>query len=126
MLADLIAERRKPGMIIRDHGTELTGNAVLAWCGEMGVEWHYMPPGKPMQNGLCGSFNSQMRDERLNDTLFMNLAHSLVEIAAWADDYNRERPHSLLSYETLAEFAAQLDKQWPASTALMRDKAVRI
>lgn len=39
-VADLIAERGKPGMIVSDNGTELTSNAVLAWCGEMGVEWH--------------------------------------------------------------------------------------
>jgi len=38
-----------------------------------------------------------------------------VVIAAWADDYNRERPHSALGYETPAAFAAELDKQWPAS-----------
>jgi putative transposase len=28
-------------MIVSDNGTELTSNAVLAWCGEIGVEWHY-------------------------------------------------------------------------------------
>ena len=26
-------------MIVSDNGTELTSNAVLAWCGEIGVEW---------------------------------------------------------------------------------------
>jgi len=29
-------------MIVSDNGTELTSNAVLAWCGESGVEWHYI------------------------------------------------------------------------------------
>ena len=38
-------------MIVSDNGTELTSNAVLAWCGEVGVEWHCIAPGKPMQNG---------------------------------------------------------------------------
>ncbi len=51
-LAGLIAERGKPGMIVSDNGTELTSNAVLAWPGEMGEEWHYIAPGKPMQNGF--------------------------------------------------------------------------
>jgi putative transposase len=41
-LTQLIAERGKPGMIVSDNGTELTSNAVLAWCGEFGVEWHYI------------------------------------------------------------------------------------
>jgi transposase InsO family protein len=39
-LAELIAKRGKPGMIVSDNGTELTSNAVLAWCGEIGGEWH--------------------------------------------------------------------------------------
>jgi len=26
--------------------------AVLKWCQETGVEWHYIAPGKPMQNGF--------------------------------------------------------------------------
>ena len=121
------------------YGTELTSNAVLAWCGEIGVEWHYIAPGRPMQNGYVESFNGRMRDELLNETLFLSLAHARVEIAAWVDDYNRERPHSSLGYATPAAFAAELDKQWPASlrptgsatqpiasTALMCNKAARL
>nr|ALG05363.2 transponase B2 [uncultured bacterium 5H7] len=114
-LTDLIAERGKPGTIVSDNGTDLTSNAVLAWCGEIGVEWRYIAPGKPMQNGYVESFNGRMRDELLNETLFLSLDHARVVIAAWADDYNRERPHSALGYETPAAFAAELDKQWPAS-----------
>ena len=89
-----------------------------------------------MQNGYVESFNGRMRDELLNETLFMSLAHARVEIAAWVEDYNRERPHSSLGYATPAAFAAELNKQWPAplrptgsaaqpiaSNALMRNKA---
>ncbi|MGH6649866.1 MAG: IS3-like element ISSpma3 family transposase [Sphingopyxis sp.] len=135
-LSDLIEERGKPGMIVSDNGTELTSNAVLAWCGEVGVEWHYIAPGKPMQNGYVESFNGRMRDELLNETLFLDLDHARNVIAAWAEDYNQSRPHSALGYETPAAFAAELHKQWPAQlrptgsaaqaiayTALMRNKA---
>jgi hypothetical protein len=31
-------------MIVSDNGTELTSNAVLAWCEEIGVRWHYITP----------------------------------------------------------------------------------
>lgn len=82
-LAALIERRGKPGMIVSDNGTELTSNAVLAWCGEIGVEWHYVARGKPMQNGYVESFNGRMRDELLNETLFLSMAHARVEIAAW-------------------------------------------
>ncbi|WP_407696283.1 IS3 family transposase [Sphingobium sufflavum] len=114
-LKELIAQRGKPGMIVSDNGTELTSNAVLAWCGEAKIEWHYTMPGKPTQNAFVESFNGRMRDELLNETLFMSMGHAREKIAAWADDYNTERPHSSLGYATPAAFAAELNKQWPAS-----------
>jgi transposase InsO family protein len=44
-------------MLVSDNGTELTSNAILAWQQEHAVEWHYIAPGKPMQNGFVESFN---------------------------------------------------------------------
>jgi putative transposase len=32
------------------------------------VGWHFIAPGKPMQNGFVESFNGRMRDELLNET----------------------------------------------------------
>lgn len=52
-----------------------------------------------------------MRDELLDEMLFMSLPHARVEIASWEEDYNRERPHSSLGYAIPAAFAAELDKQ---------------
>jgi transposase InsO family protein len=43
-LTTLIERRGKPGMIVSDHGTELTSNAILAWCAEHRVDWHYIAP----------------------------------------------------------------------------------
>ena len=80
-LTQLIEQRGKPDMIGSENGTELTSNAVLAWCGEIGVEWPYITPGRPMQNGYADSFNGRMRHELLKETLLMNLAHARVEIA---------------------------------------------
>jgi transposase InsO family protein len=114
-LTALIAERGKPGMIVSDNGTELTSNAVLAWCGEGQVEWHYTRPGKPTDNAFVESFNGRMRDELLNETLFMSLDHAREKIAAWMDDYNTRRPHSSLGYATPAAFAAELEKQGATS-----------
>ena len=42
-------------------GTELTSNAILRWQQERGVGWHYIAPGKPMQNGFVESFNGRLR-----------------------------------------------------------------
>ena len=107
-LTTLIERRGKPGMIVSDHGTELTSNAILAWCAEHRIDWHYIAPGKPMQNGFCESFNGRMRDELLNESLFFGLDHARRVIGSWADDYNSVRPHSSLGYQTPAAYAATL------------------
>ena len=49
-----------------------------------------------------------LRDELLNETLFLSLDHARKVIAAWADDYNTTRPHSALAYQTPAVIAAKL------------------
>jgi len=87
-LTELIRQRGKPGMIVSDNGTELTCNAMLAWCIEAKINWHYIAPGKPMQNGYAGSFNGRMRDELLNETQFMSLDHARTAIDVWTNDYN--------------------------------------
>ncbi len=107
-LTGLIERRGKPDMIVSDHGTEFTSNAMLAWAQENRVTWHFIAPGKPMQNGFCESFNGRMRDELLNESLFFGLDHARIRIAAWADDYNLRRPHSALGYIPPAAYAAKL------------------
>ena len=49
-----------------------------------------------------------MRDELLNETMFRSMAHARALIRAWADDYNEERPHSVLGYQTPKAFAERL------------------
>lgn len=116
-LTMLIETRGKPGMIVSDHGTEFTSNAILGWATDHRVEWHYIAPGKPMQNGFIESFNGRMRDELLNETLFLNLDHARLLIGAWITDYNTARPHSSLGYRTPAAYADQLTAPKGATTA---------
>jgi len=104
-LTDLIVRRGKPGMIVSDNGTEFTANAILTWSKDHEVEWHYIAPGKPMQNGFVESFNGRMRDELLNETLFHGLDHARALIREWAEDYNSCRPHSSIGYQTPAAYA---------------------
>lgn len=72
-LADLVAQRSAPQMIVSDNGTELTSNSVLSWTGEAKVACHHIAPGKRTQNGFVGSFDGRMRDEMFNETLFLTL-----------------------------------------------------
>lgn len=50
-LTALLERRGRPCMIVSDNGTELTSHAIFAWAKDQHVEWHYIMPGKPMQNG---------------------------------------------------------------------------
>jgi putative transposase len=66
-LTGLMGNRGKPHTVVSDNGTELTSSAILRWSQERRVEWHYIAPGKPMQNGFVESFNGRLRDECLNE-----------------------------------------------------------
>jgi len=104
ILDGLVAEHGKPTTIVSDNGTELTCNAIIKWTEEKGVEWHYIAPGKPQQNGFMESFNGKLRDECLNEHVFTSLAEARRLIEAWRVDYNTERPHSSLGYLTPNEY----------------------
>lgn len=122
-LTAVMAARGKPGMIVSDNGTEFTSNAILSWATERRIDWHYIAPGKPMQNAYVESFNGRMRDELLNEALFFGLDHARKELAVWVDDYNTTRPHSALGYATPAAFAAGLGGKHDGSSINSRDSS---
>ena len=94
---DRIADLRGyPCFLVSDNGTELTSNAMLKWQEDRKVGWHYIAPGKTMQNGLVESFNGRMREECLNEHQFPFLRHACRLIAAWPIYYNHHRPHPSL------------------------------
>jgi transposase InsO family protein len=56
---------------------------MLRWTTETGIDWHYIAPGKPTQNGFIESFNGKLRDECLNEHVFCSLAEARCVIEAW-------------------------------------------
>jgi len=102
----LLVERGKPRTIVSDNGTELTSNAILTWADEARIDWHYIAPGKPVQNAFIESFNGRLRDELLNETLFRSMPQARDALEAWRHDYNTNRPHSRLGWLTPATYAA--------------------
>jgi putative transposase len=102
----LTIERGRPKMVVSDNGSEFTSNAILAWAEQARIEWHYIAPGKPMQNAFIESFNGRLRDELLNETLFTSLAQTRATLGHWRADYNGARPHSQIGWKTPSEFAS--------------------
>ena len=74
VLERLCAVRGRPERLVSDNGPEFTGQAVDSWAYQRGVQWQFIEPGKPVQNGHFGSFNGRFRDERPNTNWFENLA----------------------------------------------------
>jgi putative transposase len=114
----LIARRGRPRTIVSDNGTELTSNAILGWAEQTRVGWHYIAPGKPMQNAFVESFNGRLRDEFLNETLFTSLPQARLALEEWRRDYNNFRPHSGIGWLAPAVYAAQFSPQRDQGAAL--------
>jgi hypothetical protein len=89
----------------------------LRWSQEIGVEGHYIAPGKPQQNAFIESFNGRLRDELLNETLFASLAHARAVLAVWWFDYNTPSagPSAPSSGENLT-FDTLANRSKPAET----------
>ncbi|MFA9232157.1 MAG: integrase core domain-containing protein, partial [Microgenomates group bacterium] len=100
----------KPACIVSDNCTEFTSKAILKWANDNKVEWQYIDPGKPHQNGYIASFNGSLRDECLNEEIFDSLADARRTLALWRYDYNNVRPHSSLSNQTPAEARRALEQ----------------
>lgn len=109
VLESLIEERGRPGQVLTDNGPEFTSLAFNQWCLEQGVDHHLIQPGKPMQNGVCESFNGRFRDECLNEHWFASLREARIITEVWREDYNQHRPHGALGGFPPAEVARRWD-----------------
>lgn len=105
-LAELIAVRGVPRRIRSDNGPEFIAGNVRRWLNLVEVETLYVEPGSPWENGYAESFHSRLRDEFLSMEEFDSLRTAQRLSTVWRDDYNNNRPHSSLDYQTPAEFAA--------------------
>ena len=72
------------------------------------IEIEFIQPGKPNQNAFIESFNSRLREEHLNEELFMDLSDAKKKIEKWRRYYNEERPHTSLRMKTPVEFEDEL------------------
>src|SRR6056297_887103 len=99
----------KPESIVSDNGTEFTSAAILKWAQKNDVQWHYIDPGKPQQNGYIESFNGSLRDECLNEEIFDSLDDARRKLGLWRYHYNHVRPHSSLGNKTPAEARRALE-----------------
>ncbi len=115
VLSRLFAQHGAPEFLRSDNGPEFIAHQLKQWLAGTGPETIYIDPGSPWQNAYGESFNGKLRDECLNVETFTSLAEARVIIEQWRRDYNQERPHSSLGYQTPLEFKAAWHAQHGAS-----------
>lgn len=106
-LERLITLHGPPGFIRCDNGPEFIAEAVQAFLAAAEIETLFIEPGAPWQNGYSESFNSRFRDELLNLELFASTPEARVLSEKWRREYNEQRPHGALSYQTPQQVLAQ-------------------
>ncbi|WP_407920188.1 IS3 family transposase [Geobacter pickeringii] len=111
VLDRLASTRGLPKVITVDNGPEFISRAMDAWAYEKKVRLRFIQPGKPVQNAYIESFNGKLREECLNENVFIDLYDARKKIEAWRKDYNTFRPHSSLNNLTPEEFANSLPQQ---------------
>jgi len=100
-----------PKRIKVDNGPEFISKDLDRWAYWNHVELDFSRPGKPSDNAFIEAFNSRFRQECLNQHWFLSLADARTKIEAWRKEYNSERPHSALDYQTPEEFISRIEQQ---------------
>ena len=102
-----------PEHLRSDNGPEFIAHAVQRWLRENQIRTIYIDPGSPWQNGFVESFHSRFRDECLNREQLWTLTEGRVVIEDYRREYNQQRPHSRLGYQSPARFAVRLNPSPP-------------
>ncbi len=89
-----------PEALSVDNGSEFTSKVFTRWCAEKRIEIRYISPGKPVMNAFIESFNGRLRDECLNQSVFVDVDNASQVISEWWQNYNHNRPHSSLKNKT--------------------------
>lgn len=105
VLQRLAESRGLPKGITVNNGPEFVSKALDEWAYAVGLQLRFIQPGKPQQNAYIESFNGKFRDECLNEHWFMSMRHARQLIEDWRQDYNSQRPHSAIGYQTPDQFA---------------------
>lgn len=96
----------KPKKIRTDNGPEFRSKLFQKWLQNNNIEWSRIQKGKPQQNAIIERFNKTYREDVLDANIFRDIA-GLEEITGlWMQEYNNERPHQSLNYQTPTEYAA--------------------
>jgi putative transposase len=101
-----IERNGKPLKIRTDNGPEFRSKRFQLWLHKNHIQWSRIQKGKPQQNAIIERFNKTYREDVLAANLFYSIEQANEVTAKWVVDYNQERPHQSLHYQTPMAYAA--------------------
>jgi transposase InsO family protein len=91
-----------------DQGGEYTAGAFRAACGRLGITQSMGRAGSALDNAVIESWHSTVEFELRRLERFTTKAQARTAVAAWIEDYNRDRRHSALGMSSPIEFERAL------------------
>lgn len=112
----LMLKRGQPEHVRSDNGPEFVAETLKQWLSAAGIQTQYIEPGSPWENGHVESFHGTLRGGCLNREVFGNLLEAKVLVEEWRRQYNEQRPHSALGYQTPRQYARQFNSKLRVAT----------
>ena len=110
LLARVVGWRGAPTRLRSDNGSEFICEALTGWLPRVGTKPIPVAAGHPWENGFIESFHSRLRDEFLEREEFESAADAQAKAAWWRREYNTQRPHSGIGYQTPQDYGRQCDR----------------
>ena len=93
------------GVILHtDQGSEYTAQRFRNACERMGIRQSMGRAGSALDNAVIESWHSTLEFELRSLQRFATTAEARTAVAAWIDDYNRQRRHSALQMRSPVDF----------------------
>lgn len=106
VIAEAMATYGVPAHLRSDNGPEFIAYQLQDWLKAKQINTLYITPGSPWEQAWIESFHDKLRDELLNREWFTGLLQTQCLLNQWRREFNEDRPHSSLAYQTPEEFAA--------------------
>lgn len=106
VMEQIVEIHGKPERIRTDNGPEFRSKLFQKWLEKNGITWSRIQKGKPQQNAIIERFNKTFREDVLDANIFKNIANAEEITNSWIEEYNNERPHQSLNYQTPSSYAA--------------------
>jgi putative transposase len=99
-----------------DQGSEFTARVFRAACERMGIRQSMGRVGSALDNAVIESWHSTLEFELRSLEHFTTKAQARAKVAAWIDEYNRDRKHSSIGMRSPIDYEHTLRAGGPDRT----------